>query len=33
MNDWFILAFAIACAVAIGSYLNNDDDNKNGFAS
>lgn len=33
MNNWLLISIIISVIVVIVSYLNNGDDNKNGFAS
>lgn len=33
MNDWFILALAIASVIAVASFLDGDNNNKKGFSS
>jgi hypothetical protein len=32
MNDWFLLALAIVGIIAIASFLDGGNDNKNGFS-
>jgi len=33
MNNWFILALAIACLIAIASFLDNGNNNQNGLSA
>jgi hypothetical protein len=33
MNNWFILALAIACLIAIVSFLDNGNNNQNGLSA
>jgi hypothetical protein len=33
MNNWFLLALAIVCLIAIASFLDGGNNNQNGFSS